>query len=140
MGLSELIDVAETTLSTGLAGEVVKWPNRQFTPPAKTTDPSSPAKFYSVNYEFETESTEAADFEGGELIRGWINIGCWVEPQAGDGPVADMVDTVRPLLGADSSTSRIAFLPAHVEQIGFGEMADEVWYGYGVRFPFIAQD
>lgn len=131
------LDVIEAVIQEALVDESVAYLNRPFTPPQKTQAPGAPASFYTFEG-VEYADTEDADFAGGELRFGDAIVGCWVEPGAGEQRVQEMVDTVRHGFD-DADADGMTFLRPTPEYAGFVERGGDVWYGWMVRTPFIAQ-
>lgn len=145
MGVAADLAAIKGILSAGLDDAPLSLPNRQFTPPKKTTDPAAPASWYrgDVFYDEGTGdegSTEELSFERDVMRRGDVIIGCWVEPQSGEARVVEMVDKAGDLFD-DASTATLQFLRPHVERVGLAEdHAGELWWGWEVRVRFMAQD
>lgn len=66
------------------------WPNTAGPRPAPQAAPADPAAY--VEFDFEYQRTELADFEGGVRVDGSLVAWIWTEARAGDELARDMAD------------------------------------------------
>lgn len=143
MSIATLWDLIEGEVATLEATAPVAWPNRQWTPPAKTGDPSDPASWFALDMEFDEDSTEELTFERDPMLRGRIVLGCFVEPQMGEQALTTLVDAARALFLAQLVSGGVVLdtLRPDMEIVGrvAGSDGAELWYGWLVIFRFMAQ-
>ncbi|OQC35389.1 MAG: hypothetical protein BWX64_02474 [Acidobacteria bacterium ADurb.Bin051] len=116
-------------LATFTAAPVL-WPGGSLEPPAPTSPPAEPAAFVAVEVEY--TGAELADFAGGARVDGEVVCEVWSERRAGDDRVRDLVDALRSLFRAGDAAG-LQFL----EPRAGGAAVSDVWYGRGLRVPFV---
>lgn len=143
MSIATLWDMIEGEVATLETTAPIAWPNRQWTPPTKTGDPSDPASWFALDMEFDAESTEELTFERDPMLKGQIVIGCFVESQMGEQALTTLVDAARALFLARLTSGGVVLdiLRPDLEIIGRVEGSDGagLWYGWLVIFRFMAQ-
>lgn len=143
MSVATLWDLIEGEVATLETTAPVAWPNRQWTPPAKTTNPATAAKWYALDMEFETDAAEELTFDRDVMLRGTIVLGCFVEPQVGEEPLMALVDAGRALFATQLTSGAVVLdvLRPDLEIIGRVAASDgaDLWYGWLVIYRFKAQ-
>jgi hypothetical protein len=143
VSVATLWDLIEGEVATLETTAPVAWPNRHWSPPGKTTNPATAAKWYALDMEFEPESTEELTFDRDEMLRGRIVLGCFTEPQVGEEPLMTLVDAARALFPNKLTSGGVVLdvLRPDLEIIGrvAGSDGADLWYGWLVIYRFMAQ-
>lgn len=144
MSIATLWDLIEGEVAKLETTAPVAWPNRQFSPPAKTGNAVTPARWFDLIMEFDDPSTEELTAERDVMVTGHVVIACLIEPNVGDQPATELVDVARALFPTSPTVSGgVTFDVFRPNYFVGGEIKDksgaELWYGWLVDFEFKAQ-